>query len=96
MTSIVWTPALVRECRNRGCIRLDRMSNAAVYMIGSTFADHPEEVEHYDESGWRPCAGRFAFFLVSNFAYRIRPTYNPISGPCGSGNMKRETQGATR
>lgn len=96
MTSIVWTPDLVRECRNRGFVRLDRMSMAAAWLIGQTFADHPEEVEHYDESGWRPCAGRFAFFLVPTFAYRIRPTYKPISGPFGSGNMKHETQGATK
>ena len=93
-----WTPDLLRECRNRACVRLDRMSFAATSLIGMTFADHPDEVEHYDESGWRPCKGRFAFFLASNFAYRIRPTYNPLRSAVAGREKQQEhaTQGATK
>lgn len=93
-----WTPDLLRECRNRGVVRLLSMSLKSVFLIDQTFGEHPDQVEYYTESGWQPCKGRFKFMLVDTFAYRIRPTYNPLRSEVAGRETQQEheTQGATK
>ncbi|HPU86595.1 MAG TPA: hypothetical protein PLE60_14805 [Candidatus Latescibacteria bacterium] len=86
-----WTRKLVAECRNRRMLPFALMSPPARLLLIDSRSRGV--VQYYGEAGWHPATANFPMREVT--AYRIRPSFNPISLPRGGANMKTET-GATK
>ena len=74
-----WSKKLVSECRNRAFVKFGCMSVSARLALMDLRLSLV--VQYYGVEGWHPSTAEQP--ICSGVAYRIKPSYNPISAHSG-------------